>query len=95
MHHTHTRFNLIAVLSARPTGDEELNIAITFERFTVGWIEWCQENDLPFILAVALQAVQSLKRQVLVLLRIFHDRLKNLLCLLNGLSGAKFNIQAT
>ena len=88
MHQAHARFNFIAMLPARPAGDEKLNTTVTFERFTVGWIEWCQDGYLRFVLVIALQAGQPLKRQVLVLLRIFHDRLKSLLCLLDSLSGA-------
>jgi hypothetical protein len=35
------------VLPARPTGDEELYVAVALERFAVGWIQWCQ-NTLPY-----------------------------------------------
>ena len=38
MNQAHARFNLIAMLPTGPTGYEELNIAVAFERFTVGWI---------------------------------------------------------
>lgn len=38
MNQAHACFNLIAMLPARPSGDEELNVAVAFERFTVGWI---------------------------------------------------------
>lgn len=38
MHQAHACFNLIAMLPARPAGDEELYIAVAFERFAVGWV---------------------------------------------------------
>lgn len=42
MHQAHAGFDFIAMLPARPARDEKLYIAVTFERFTVGWIERCQ-----------------------------------------------------
>ncbi len=38
MNQAHACFNFIAMLPAWPSGDEELNVAVAFERFTVGWI---------------------------------------------------------
>jgi hypothetical protein len=38
MNQAHARFNFIAMLPARSAGDEELHVAVAFERFTVGWI---------------------------------------------------------
>jgi len=38
MNQAHACLNLIAVLPAWPAGDEELDIAVALERFTVGWI---------------------------------------------------------
>jgi len=45
MHKAHACFNFIAVLAARPAGYEELYVAVAFERFAVGWIQWCQRNS--------------------------------------------------
>ncbi len=42
MHQPHARFDFIAMLPAWPTSFYELEIAIAFKRFSVGWIHWCQ-----------------------------------------------------
>ena len=47
MHQAHACLDFIAMLPAWPTGDNELEIAIAFERFPVGWIHECQQT-FPF-----------------------------------------------
>ena len=45
MHQAHACFDFIAMLPAWPTSDDELEIAVAFKRFPVGWIHWCQKNS--------------------------------------------------
>ncbi len=47
MHQAHACFDFIAMLPAWPTSDNELEIAIAFKRFPVGWIHERQKT-LPF-----------------------------------------------
>jgi hypothetical protein len=55
---SHTRLDLIAMLSSWPTSDKKLQITISFQGFTISWILFGQGLFLFFLRLVRIEGLR-------------------------------------